>query len=258
MHFTEIELLQMLEAWLWPFFRVGGLVIAAPIMGTRSLPARGRLIMILAITAVLVPALPPSEYIEPFSATGVLVSIQQVLIGLTMGLVVKFMFIVFEIGGQVIAQQMGLGFAAMVDPQNGNQVPVIAQFYIILATLGFLAINGHLLLIQVLANSFKTLPVGIEGITRTGLMDMVNWGSWLISNSILIALPAIAAMLIVNLSFGVMTRAAPQLNIFAVGFPIMILMGMAIIFLTLQTLEPHIERLSNEALLMASTMVEAR
>jgi len=256
--FTENELLTLLQAWLWPFFRVAALLTAAPIIGTRSVPARLRLVMALAITAVIVPVLPPIRYIDPISAYGLLVIGQQILIGLAIGTAVRFMFMVFELGGQVIAMQMGLGFAAMVDPQTGNQVPVISQFYLIMATLAFLSLNGHLLLIQILAESFTTLPVGGGGLNPNGLQALIGWTSWLFANAMLIALPAIVALTVINLSFGIMTRAAPQMNIFAVGFPIMMITGVIIMFLTLTTLEPHLSRLTSESLDMARQLAAWR
>ncbi len=251
MSFTETELLALLQAWLWPLFRIAALLSVAPVIGTRSVPVRVRLVMALAITAVIVPVLPPAPVIDPVSATGLLVLGQQVLIGLVLGTAVRFMFMVFELSGQVIAMQMGLGFAAMVDPQTGNQVPVISQFYLIMATLAFLSLNGHLLLFRILADSFVTLPIGGGGLNLNGLQALIGWTGWLFANAVLIALPAIVALTVINVSFGVMTRAAPQMNIFAVGFPIMMITGVIVMFLTLTTLEPHLTRLTHEALDMA-------
>ena len=258
MSFTENELIALLQAWLWPLFRIAALLSVAPVIGTRSVPVRVRLIMALAITAVIVPVLPPMPTIDPISAPGLLVLGQQVLIGLVLGTAVRFMFMVFEVAGQVIAMQMGLGFAAMVDPQTGNQVPVISQFYLIMATLAFLSLNGHLLLFRILADSFTTLPVGGGGLNLNSLQALIGWTGWLFANAVLIALPAIVALTVINVSFGVMTRAAPQMNIFAVGFPIMMITGVIVMFLTLTTLEPHLSRLTDEALDMARQLAAAR
>jgi flagellar biosynthetic protein FliR len=129
--------------------------------------------------------------------------------------------------------------ANMVDPMNGNNVPIIGQFYLLLATLLFLVVDGHLMMIQVLADSFHTLPIGMTGITNNGIWEFITWTGQIISVAVIIALPAIVSLLIVNLSFGVMTRSAPQLNIFAVGFPIMIILGVLIIFFSLNTFIPH-------------------
>jgi flagellar biosynthetic protein FliR len=154
-------------------------------------------------------------------------------------------------GGQVAAYSMGLGFASMVDPQNGVQVPVLAQYYLILATLLFLSSNGHLLMIELLADSFHSLPVGTEGIGRNDLWELVAWGSRLFAGGLLIALPIMGAMLLVNMGMGVVMRAAPQLNIFSVGFPVTMLMGFALMWVTL----PNVMNVFNELLAEAFQLV---
>ena len=232
-------LIALLESWIWPFFRVAGLLMAAPVIGTRSVPVRIRLVMAIAITLAIVPVLPVPIYLEPFTGPWFLTSFQQVIIGTAMGLTIRSIFVALEIAGQAIGQLMGLMLASMVDPQNGNQVPVIGQFYLLLSTLLFLAVDGHLLMVQALVNSFHHLPIGVEGLSRNAAWEIMNWLSTILSTAVLIALPAIAALLIVNLAFGVMTRAAPQLNIFAVGFPIMIILGVFIVMLTLDGFIPH-------------------
>src|SRR3569832_818106 len=130
----------------------------------------------------------------------------EMIIGGMIGVAVAVIFNALITGGQLIAQTMGLGFAPMMDPQNGVAVPVIGQFYTIMATLLFLAMNGHLLLIEMVANSFHSLPVGAE-LSRGVLLDFVLWGKWLFIGARMIAMPAVVALLIVNIAFGVMTRA---------------------------------------------------
>ncbi len=248
---TDTQFLVLIESFLWPFFRVAGLLMTAPMIGTRTIPTTLRLILAVSISIVVAPTIPAFDYIDPLSGIGLMTTAQQVMIGASIGLVIRLIFMVLEVGGEVIAQQMGLGFAAMVDPASGRQVPVISQFYVILATLMFFSLNGHLIMIQVVVDSFKTLPIGVDGITREDAWGVVTWGGWLLSSAVLIALPAIGSMMIVNLSFGVMTRAAPQLNIFAVGFPIMMIMGMFIISMTLSSMQGHIADLFQEAFLHA-------
>ena len=233
------NLIALLESWIWPFFRVAGLLTAAPVIGTRSVPVRIRLVIAIAITVAIVPVLPIPVYIEAFTGPWILVSIQQVIIGTAMGLTIRTIFVALEIAGQAIGQLMGLMMASMIDPQNGNQVPVIGQFYLLLATLLFLSLDGHLLMVQALVSSFENLPIGVEGLSRDAAWEILNWLGTILSTAILIALPAMASLLIVNLAFGVMTRAAPQLNIFAVGFPIMIILGVFIVMFTLDGFIPH-------------------
>jgi len=247
MTITATQLIALIEAWLWPFLRVGALLMAAPVIGTRTVPVRIRMVLTVALTMVLVPVLPMPKAIDPFTAQGIAIGAQQILIGVVLGLCVRLIFMAFEIAGQIVAQQMGLSFATLVDPQSGTQVAVISQFYVMFATLLFLTMNGHLLLIRALTQSFSTLPIGGSSLGPDAMKALVMWGGELITQGVMIALPAIAALLIVNLAFGVMARAAPQLNIFAVGFPISILVGTVIVWLTLSGMQAHLQTLMDSA-----------
>lgn len=228
---TDTQVMTLLQAWLWPFLRIASLVMAAPVIGTRSVPMRVRMAVAVAITAVLAPVLPADHTIVPLSDAGLLTAVQQVVIGVTVGLILRLVFAVIEFAGQILAQQMGLGFAAMMDPQSGAQVPVVSQFYIILATLLFFAGNCHLLLIRLLADSFELLPIGTVGVSRAGIDRVLIWSGTLFSGAVLIVLPVIVALLMVNLAFGVMARTAPQLNVFSIGFPVMIIGGVVLMLL---------------------------
>src|SRR3990172_9530026 len=172
---TEAQLTALLQAWLWPFVRIAALIMAAPVVGTRAVPPRVRIVLAVGMTAVLVPVLPAPDAIEPFSAAGLAVTVQQVLIGAILGLSLRFIFTAVELTGQLLGQQMGLSFAAMVDPQSGSQVPIVSQFYVLLATLLFLSLNGHLLMLHALAESFRTLPVGGIGVTQAGVGALLAW-----------------------------------------------------------------------------------
>ncbi len=236
---SESMLMAALRAWWWPFLRISGFLLTAPIIGTRALPRRVRLLLALTLTLVLAPSLKLDAAIaalEPLSAAGLLVVVQQITIGAALGLVLRMIFVVFEFAGQVIAQQMGLGFAAMVDPQSGMQVPVISQFYVVLATLLFFASNAHLQLIRLLADSFTLLPVGAS-IGRDMLAEVMRWSGELLALAVMLMLPTVIALLVVNLVFAVMTRSAPQLNIFAIGFPVTLLCGVLMMLLTIPALE---------------------
>lgn len=250
------DMIRMLESWVWPFFRIGGFLMAAPVIGTRSVPVRIRLVIAIAVTMAIVPVIELPVQLDPFSLEGFVTSAQQVLIGIAMGFTVRVVFVVLEMAGQVIGQLMGLMMASMVDPSNGNRVPIIGQFYLLLAVLLFLGINGHLIMLQALAGSFKQLPVGASGISRNAVWTFLNWTSSIMETSVVIALPAIASLLIVNLAFGVMTKASPQLNIFAVGFPVMIILGMFIITFTLNGFVPHMIDLFQNSFVMMGRLLE--
>ena len=233
MSFTETEIIASVSAWLWPAFRIAAFVTAAPVFGNRPVPSRVKVGIALVLTMVIAPTVPSVPAVDPVSLRGALITVQQVVIGLSLGFAIRLVFICLEIAGQQIAQLMGLGFASLVDPQNGIDVPVVSNFYIILGTLVFLALNGHLVVIEALANSFTTLPIDERGISAGGFWQLTTQAGWIFSSAILMVLPAVAALLTVNMAFGVMSRAAPQLNIFAVGFPITMFFGFVVMFLTL-------------------------
>lgn len=245
---SSLQLNTWVAAFLWPFMRIGAMLLAAPVFGARLVPVRVRLALALVLALMMAPLVSQeTAAIDPLGAQGLLIGAQQVLIGLATGFILQMAFSAIVIGAQTIAMSMGLGFATAVDPQNGVQVPVLSQYYLTLATLIFLALNGHLLLVQLLVDSFRTLPVGMAGLSANGLWDIVNWGGRMFAGAVLIALTGIASMLLINLAFGVMSRAAPQLNIFGVGFPVMMGAGFIVIMLSLPGLTPHVSSLMQDA-----------
>jgi flagellar biosynthetic protein FliR len=222
-----------LESWLvqyfFPFIRIGACFLAAPVFAANFIPPRVRLLLAGAVTIIVAPLLPVPA-VTPFSMAGVVVTIHQIIIGLAIAFVLQLIFDALAMGGQLLSNTMGLGFAYNVDPLRGVGTPVLGQFYMILVTLTFLALNGHLLLIELLAQGFTTLPVGSTGLGSEQLWNVVAWGSQLFTGALMVALPGMAALLVVNLAFGVMSRAAPSLNLFAVGFPISLIFGLVIIY----------------------------
>lgn len=233
MQFSETQLLALLASFIWPFLRIGSMFVSFPVFSSPSVPVRIRVILSIAITLLVSPLLPPLIQVPLFSYESLMVGAQQVLIGILTGFVLQLVFSAVVFGGQSIAFSMGLGFASMVDPQTGVQVPIIAQLYLMLSTLVFLGIDGHLLFIELLINSFRTLPIAVQGITPVGLWQLAQWGSNIFAGGLLLALPVLSALLLVNLSFGVATRAAPQLNIFSVGFVVTILLGILLLWVTI-------------------------
>lgn len=245
--FGSAELSAWLAAFLWPFARVLGLLIAAPLFGNPRFPLRVRLGLALLITVVVAPTLPPVPQVAPDSLAGLGIFAQQLLIGLTMGFAVRLVFTAVEMAGELIGMQMGLGFAMFYDPQNAGQMPVVGQFLGVLTTLIFLALNGHLLMLSALAESFRDLPVGtLPGTGRW--LDIAGWGAGIFSAALLLAMPVIAALLTVNLALAALTRSSPQLNVFAIGFPITLAVGFAALLLTLPWLPATAESLLRVAM----------
>ncbi len=238
MIFTGTEIATWMGSYLLPLFRIAALASVAPIFGSRLVPVRIRVAISIVLTIVVVSIIPPPENIQPLSLNGVLVIAQQILIGFAMGFAMLMVFSIFVTGGQIIALSMGLGFATMVDPQNGAQVPVVSQFYQILVTLAFLALNGHLILVEVLVESFTTIPISSQGLSVNSYWEIVSWGSYLFQGAVVLALPVIAALLVVNLALGIIMRASPQFNILSIGFPITLTLGFVLILVTLPTFLP--------------------
>lgn len=244
---TSAQMSAWLGDFLWPLMRVSMVFAVAPVFGGRLVPKKVRMLLALGVTAVLVPVIPAAPPVDPLSAAGVVITLQQLLIGLVLGFMLQMVFSAMVLAGHTIALGMGLGFASMVDPQNGVHVPVVGQYYTTIATLLFLALDGHLMLISVLSDSFHSLPVAVDGLTRQSLWDVVAWGSRMFAGGVLIAMPAVTALLLTNIAFGVITRAAPQLNIFGVGFPLTLTLGFVIMFITLPALVPQFSDLLGEA-----------
>ncbi len=225
-----------LEAWLaqyiWPFIRIGACFMAAPVFGARFVPPRVRLLLAGAVTLIVAP-LAPVPQVSPFSVPGAMVTIQQILVGAATGFVLQLVFDALILGGQLLSNTMGLGFAFNVDPQRGVNTPVVGQLYMLLVTLTFLALNGHLALIEVLVQGLTALPVAAGGFDTEAAWSIVAWGGQLFAGALTVALPGMTALLVTNLAFGVMSRAAPTLNLFAVGFPVTLIAGLVIIYVGL-------------------------
>lgn len=234
-----IELQQEAGRIFLPLFRITAFFMVAPIIGTRMVPQRVRMGLSLLVTMIVVPLLPATDFHLSLSLGALLIVVQQVLIGVLFGFLLQVFFHVFVIVGQMIAMQMGLGFASMVDPSNGVSVAVVSQLFVILTTLLFLAMNGHLLMIEVMIDSFSQVPIGADFNFDNSLWQVANYASWMFANALLLALPAVTALLIVNLAFGVMTRAAPQLNIFSLGFPTSLILGGIFLWLSLAGFLPN-------------------
>jgi flagellar biosynthetic protein FliR len=172
-----------------------------------------------------------------------------------MGFTMQLVFGALMIAGEAIAMSMGLGFASMVDPTNGVSVPVISQFFVIIGTLLFLALGGHLMLIQLVVNSFESLPISATGAGRDSFWALVTWGSQMFIGALWVAIPALISMLVITLSMGVMTRAAPQLNIFSVGFPVSMFMGFIILLLVIPGFLPRFNQMMLQAMKLSLSIV---
>jgi flagellar biosynthetic protein FliR len=226
-----------LDAWLalfiFPLTRILALLATAPVFSNAAMPARLRLVAGLAIAMALAPALPPPPPIIAGSWLGLTVIVEQLLIGSMMGFALRIAFAAIDVAGELIGLQMGLSFATFFDPVAGGQTPVMTQFLGLLTALFFLAMNGHLLAIYLVAESFTVLPISSLPFHAVSLAALVKAASMMFSLGVLLALPLITALLVTNLALGVLSRVAPALNLYAVGFPVTMALGFLVLLLCL-------------------------
>ena len=231
-----------------PFFRISSFFMLTPIWGTQVVPRRVRAILALSLTWLILPFMPATHFGSGMSVPLFLHILNEMLIGVGLAFVMIILWQVFVIAGQAVAMQMGLGFASMVDPANGVSVPIFGQFYILLITLLFFSMDGHMAVIQILVDSSQTIPVASSILTSGDFRELVGIASWMFAAGLLLALPAVTALLMVNISFGIMTKAAPQLNIFSLGFPLALLFGLVVWWIALGSFLPQFDDLTAVAL----------
>lgn len=243
MTFTDAQLIAWLQAWFWPMVRIGGVLATAPVLGGRVVPLRIRVVLMVLLTLVLAPLLPAAPLLETFKAEWWLQVCQQLLIGVAMGFVLMVVFEAVVLAGELISYGMGLSFAQLVDPLRGAGTPVVGQLLMVMATLLFLSVGGHLRLIEALAASFQSMPVGGHGLDADAVSMLTRWGANLFVGGVQIALPVMIALLLVNLAFGVMSRSAPALSALSVGFPIALAAGLVLLSYSLPTLAAVLDHL---------------
>ncbi|MEG3768894.1 flagellar biosynthetic protein FliR [Alteromonas sp. 14N.309.X.WAT.G.H12] len=239
MHVDLSTINQFLADLLLPFMRISGMFAAMIGLSAKSIPQTVRALLAIFLALVIMPVIKPVHIDNLVGVGAFLLVIQQLLIGIAIGFISMMVLNTFVLAGQIVAMQTGLGFASIVDPVNGINVPAVGQFYLILATLLFWTMDGHLAMIQMITLSFDAFPVGEAWFTAEQFRDIAHWGSWMFVSAITLSLAPIVSLLIVNLAFGVMTKAAPQLNIFSIGFSIAQIMGLIIIWITLDNFTSH-------------------
>lgn len=258
MEFTESVVNQYLADFILPFTRIAALVMMMIGFGARTIPTRVKLFLCVTLTLAVMPAIPPTKIEQLLSFTTFLMIGQQTLIGISLGFVTVMVVNTFTLAGQIIAMQSGLGFASLVDPASGMNVPAVGQFFLILSTLLFWTMDGHLAYLQFITASFDTMPIGNEHFASIKYKEIVLWGGWMFATALSLALAPLTAMLLINFSFGVMTRAAPQLNIFAIGFPITMMAGLLIMWLTFGNFLTHFELQWQRALDLSCYLINCK
>lgn len=218
------QLLNLVISFLLPFFRIAAFFMALPLFGSRLVNARVRVAFSFLVAIIVTPVIKVPAY-DPISPAFVVLIAEQLVIGFALGFVVTILFQTFSLAGQLAAMKAGLGFAMSNDPANGISVASMGQYYMSMVALAFLGTNGHLVMIEYLAESFKYWPIG-SGFDSRHYWQLVQLGSWMFEKALLVVMPLAIAVLIMNLAFGVVAKASPQLNVFALGFPVIMLFSL--------------------------------
>ncbi|WP_034293311.1 flagellar biosynthetic protein FliR [Herbaspirillum sp. RV1423] len=245
---TSAQLYIWVASFLWPLTRILGLLSIAPPFGNASVPMLVKLLLGVAISIAIAPGVPVPPALDPMSMTGLMILMQQFIIGAAMGFAVRVVFSAVEMAGDMISSTMGLGFAVFFDPQSQGRSSAISQMLSLLATLVFLSINGHLILVAVMADSFNTLPITAAPVTAEGFHYIAISGARIFSMGLQLSLPIVVALLITNMALGILTRAAPQLNLFGIGFPITMVAGFVLLAICLPYMLTPLQHFLNETI----------
>jgi flagellar biosynthetic protein FliR len=231
MNVAAVDIVERFYAFLWPMLRISALLLAAPLFSLQAVTVRIRILLALALSVMIYPMF-DWPAIDPLSAPGLLEILNQLVIGVFMGLMLQIVTAAVVVAGQAVSNAMGLSMASLIDPNLGN-VPVIAQFLLILSTLIFVSLGGHAMLLALVIESFASLPVGRSLIDQIAYGQLVSWSSMMFLGAVLTALPVMVTLLFISVGLGVVTRAAPSLNIFSVGLPATILAGFFVLIVSL-------------------------
>ena len=235
--FTEAQVLEWITPLLWPFIRVLALFGTVPVLGQRNVPLRARVALAFLIAFCAQATLPPMPVVPLASAQALLTLIQQLIIGVSLGFAVRIVFAAIEFAGEIVGLQMGLNFAGFFDPATGGQTTAVSRFFGVSVSWLFIVINGHLLLIAAVVQSFHAFPVSAEPFAFLRATQPQVWGAEVFRLGLWIALPLVGMLLFVNLVLGIISRVAQQMNIFAIGFPITLSVGLIGVLLTLPLMQ---------------------
>lgn len=248
------------QAWLqlffWPTVRILAFVMASPLWGMPSVPRQFKVLFGVGLAFAIAPALPPMPNVPLFSLASVGIMLQQLLIGVAMGMVLRIMIAVVQTAGEFISMQMGLGFASFYTPDSGTNTMVLSRLFEMLTLLMFLALNGHLICIEILAWTFEVLPIGATSIDASFAETLARWGGTIFTSGLLLAVPIVTALLLINLSLGILNRASPQLSVFSVGFPMTLTAGLVLMTTLMPDLGGFLSGLFDQQLRFMQGMIE--
>lgn len=231
--FNDAQLQAWMATFLWPLARVLGLLMTAPFLSDNTIPQTVKILLGCLITLAIAPTLGPMPAVAVGSWEGLAILAREVAIGAALGMVLQLLFGAVALAGELVATQMGLGFSTLYDPASESSTTSLTAVLTTMAALTFFSIDGHLALFGALAQTFQTLPVAGRGLHTTGLHELAAYGGVLCLHGVTMALPLTMTMIIVNVALGMLSRAAPQLNIFSIGFPITLGAGVMMLSLGL-------------------------
>ncbi len=254
---TFLQLQGWIVAFIWPLFRITSFMVSAPVFGHSRIPVQLRIAFGAALAIVMAPVIPAMPDVPIYSWAGFGIIVEQVLIGVAMGLVMQIAFAVVMAAGEFIGLQMGLAFATFFSPDSGANTMILSRLLHAFTILLYLALNGHLIMLEIIAFSFEQLPIGTAGLNLNAFEAFARFGGVIFSSGILLALPVFGALLIINLTLGILNRSAPQLTVFSIGFPLSLTMGLFLIMILTTQLGTFVQALFTHALEFIAQMLEA-
>ena len=254
-HFTSVELNALVTGFLWPLTRLLGLIATAPVFSNVSIPRRVKVGFGIVLAMIIAPTVQTPSGLEPMSLQGLFILMQQMFIGIAMGFSMRLIFSAVELGGEIASLTMGLGFATFFNPQSQGRSAAVSQFFSLVTLMVFLAADVHLALLSTLVDSFSTMPIVATPMSGSLSEQVMHWATRLFSAGLQLSLPIVGALLITNLALAILTRAAPQLNLFGIGFPITLAVGFSMMGLTLPYLATPLTNLFQESLMTVRQLV---
>lgn len=253
---TFDQLQTWLAMFLWPFTRIAAFIGASPLWGHSSVPNQAKVGLAALISILIAPSLPPLPEVPIMSWAGLGIMVEQMIIGISLGTVMQFTFGVVQAAGAFIGLKMGLAFANFFDPSSGTNIAVLARILFMIALLMFLAFNGHLIVLEILAMSFQTLPIGLGGFNPGAFEMLARYSGIVFSSGMLLALPVVAPLLIVSIGLAILNRASPQLTVFSIGFPTSLIFGLVLLMVMMGHYGGFLERLFTQALAMQQRLLD--
>lgn len=222
---------------IWPFLRTLAVFTSAPVFSSRAFPVRARIALAFFVALAAQPTLGDQPVISITGPGAMGAVIQQVGLGLAIGFSIRVVFAAVELAGEIVGFQMGLNFASFFDPSFNSQSSAVARFFGQMAIFMFIVMNGHLLVLMAVIKSFNSFPVDQNFLEAVKQMKVLDLGAEVFASGLWISLPMVGMLMFANLALGIVSRVAPQMNIYAIGFPITLTVGLVSIAATLPMLD---------------------